>query len=150
MDLDWHYDGDVNIREGGFYWRNDAYDENQVHVVQVVPSKDSGGPDNLFRLLVGIVDMSGYERRATALSMAGLNAESAARWEVVSAFVAVHGVEPDEDYFIRIGKPDPYHVARGDDPEPDVILRSNTSLRKWVTREYLHREPQPTASIPVP
>lgn len=147
-DLDWHYFGDVNLREGGLYWRNDAYDADQVHVVQVLPSKASGGPDNLFRILVGIVDMSGRERLSAALAMAGLAPDTATRWEVVNAFVGAHGVEADEDFFLRAGPVDQLHVRVGDvpDPDPDVVLKSNTSLRRWLKREYLHPEPKPSAA----
>lgn len=140
-DLEWHYLGDVNIRHGGFYWRNDAVHEDSVHVVKVIPYRDADGPDNLFRIKVGLLEIPEEPKVTEALAFIGLTRENTQREDVIAALVSFYGIDDDEDYVLRIGTPDPHWEGREENnPQPEVILRSNTSLRKWITREYLHKE----------
>ena len=43
----WNYNGDINLREGGFFWREDGQDD-YVLAVRVTPCSHAGGPCNLF------------------------------------------------------------------------------------------------------
>lgn len=46
----WHYNGDVNIEHGGFFYDLSTFEQGYVDVVRVVPCSDAGGPDNYFWL----------------------------------------------------------------------------------------------------
>jgi len=146
----WHYQGDVDLRQGGLFWRETGDDE-MAWIVRVSPCSDAGGPDNLFRLAAGHVHIPGDpDRRGKALAALGLSPKDASRQDLVTAFAAWQAPDFDEERVIRIGPPDRFHSGRGDAPEPDTVLRDGTDLRKWVTREFLHREPVPEASGPRP
>jgi len=140
---EWHYHGDVDLRHGGLFWREDGDDE-QVWIVRVIPCSDAGGPDNLFHVQAGhlyLGDDASMHR--AALTCCGSDPENFTREELVLAVEAYDGqaFNPDEERVVRIGTPDPFWSGRGENPEPNTVLRSNVSLRKFVTREFLHKEP---------
>jgi hypothetical protein len=147
---EWHYSGDVNLRHDGFYWREDSSDD-QAWIVRITPLSMSGGPDNLFRVEAGYLHLPENESiRRSALSIIGVEPGKATQENLVHAFESYHALDVDEERVIRIGKPDEFWSGRGDPPEPDVVLRSDASLRKYVTREFLHAEPVISASVAGP
>jgi hypothetical protein len=150
-DLDfngWIYDGDVGIRHGGFYWKRRSEDSTEVDIVQVHPLSDEGGPDNMFRIMVGIVDLAD-ERIGEARISAGMPADHDDIHVDVRALIGYSGfADMDENYLIRIGRKDDLWVGRGEQPEPDLVLNGNASLRNWIKREYLHPdEPSSSSSM---
>jgi len=142
----WHYNGDVNLEYGGFWWREDGADD-YVLAVRVTPCSDAGGPDNLFHVERGSIylpqDAAG---RATRLSVCGYidppDANPAtARTLYVDAAIAYGGIERDTyrgETVVQVGaKLDDCAEVGGWQPTPDVILRGNASLRRYIKREFL-------------
>lgn len=147
----WNYVGDQNLREGGFYWKVDDTDTQSVSVVQIIAYSAAGGPDNLFQLKTGLImwDLVRGDILESARTHSGLvGGEQFALGDDVAALIGYQGVDnPDEDWTLRIGPVDPYWGGVGEFPEPEHVLRDGTSLRKWIQREYLHREkPEPAAT----
>ena len=141
----WNYSGDVSIRHGGMYWRDDNVSDDQVHLVEVSPLSDEGGPDNLFRVRVGMLHIpDNAETLEKAHSVTGSDPATASREETVLAMRSWQDMDADEVFVLRIGTPDQFWSGREENnPEPVVVLRSDASLRNWIKREYLHPEPSP-------
>lgn len=60
---------------------------------------------------------------------------------LVHAHLASNGIEVQSSRAIRIGPVDPFWKdghERGWNPEPDIILRANTSLIKYVKKNYCY------------
>lgn len=144
----WTYNGDVGIRHGGFYWRRRSEDDSAVDIVQVLPLSDEGGPDNMFRIVTGHVDLDD-DRLPEARISCGMPADhDDIRVDVVALLSYSGFADYDQDYLIRIGKKDELWHGRGDQPVPDEILNGNASLRNWIKREYLHPGvPEASASM---
>lgn len=150
MDVNgWTYSGDVNIQHGGYYWRQDPGlsddHSDSFHIVEVVPYRDLGGPDNLFRIRVGDLTVSrNLETRAEALKVVGVELEDASDQDLVDAFRAQpHTFDADIEYTLRIGPVDTLWSGRGTFPEPCEVIRAGSSLRKHIVREYVFDEPSP-------
>jgi hypothetical protein len=76
---------------------------------------------------------------AAALASWGTTAAEATREVLVLALEGYGGAsDVDVEVVVRVGTPDEAWSGRGEFPDPDYVLRSNQSLRKWVEREYLH------------
>ena len=134
----WNYNGDVGLRHGGFYWREDGADDYVV-VVDVTPCSAAGGPDNLFWIAEGSVYIT-PERAATALESCDMTYADATRGQIVESIMAYYGMETDTQTVLRIGRAeDPNDSWRWSEHpvEPDVVLRGNAKLRRWVERECL-------------
>ncbi len=135
----WNYNGDVNLREGGFFWREDDSD-NYVLAVRVTPCRDAGGPCNLFDIESGSIYLPlEPAKRKSALDVCGYDLETATRSQFVDAFMAYHGIDGGDETVIRIGPPDPFFNDRGGawNPKPDTILRANRSLERYVHDNFL-------------
>lgn len=137
----WQYEGDIDCRHGGLWWRDpDAPD--YVDAVQVTPCSNGGGPDNLFHIETGIIYLPvESEERAHALAMIGVVPKDATLGDLVHAFNCYYGIERDAYskgvHVVQIGaKPDGGSYA-GWHPMPDTILRGNASLRRFVRRKFL-------------
>ncbi len=136
----WQYTGDMSLEYGGFYWKDEG-DPESVEALKVTPCSDAGGPDNLFHVESGTVYMN-PERLESALDVIGLTPETASRNDVIYAFQAYSGLDRDAyggERVIRIGPDESDYMRRsgGWNPEPDVILRAGTDLRKWIERNWL-------------
>jgi hypothetical protein len=136
----WNYCGDKDIREGGFYWREDGADD-YVLAVRVTPCSAAGGPDNLFYVEEGSIYLDAA-KAADVLSVIGMTPVEASRADWVYAALAYAGIERDGEAVVRIGKDerasDPWRYSdSGWNPEPTVILRGNASLRRYIERDWL-------------
>ena len=136
----WQYTGDLDLKEGGFFWLDEG-DDDCVQAVVVTPCSSAGGPDNLFHIEVGSIYFA-RDKYADYLSVIGMEPEQATREDVIYAAQAYAGIERDHETVVRIGKDeratDPWRWKEtGWNPEPDVVLRGNASLQRWVEREYL-------------
>lgn len=133
----WQYIGDINLRHGGYYWREDGADD-YVLAVRVTPCSDAGGQDNLFQIESGSIYIgTDATRIASALDCIGATPDTATRAQVVDALLAYGGIETDSETIVQIGKRDTDASPNGWNPEPDVTLRGNAKLRLYVKREYL-------------
>jgi hypothetical protein len=135
----WNYNGDGNLRAGGFYWREDGA-EDYVLAVRVTPCPSAGGPSNLFHIESGSIYLPpDPAKRKIALGCCGYAFETATRSEIVDAFMSYCGIDGGDETVIRIGPPDPFFIDRGDawNPEPDTILRANRSLERYVRNTFL-------------
>jgi len=147
-DLDfngWTYDGDVGIRHGGIYWRRRSEDAPEVDIVQVHPLSDEGGPDNMFRIMVGNIDLSDERIGEARISCGMPDDHDDINVDVRALFSFSGFADYDQDFILRIGKEDSLWNGRGEHPTPDLVLNGNASLRNWVKREFLHPE-EPSAS----
>ena len=134
----WNYVGDVSLRHGGYYWREDDADD-YVLAVEIIPCSDAGGPDNLFWINEGSIYIT-PERAAAALESYVDNPADATRAQIVDAVMGHYGMERDAETVLRIGPvedPDDAWRWEGMTAEPDVVLRGNAKLRRWVERECL-------------
>lgn len=142
-DKRWKYSGDISIRHGGYYWRNDGWSD-YVLVVRVTPFSDAGGNDNEFWVEEGslyIPDDKPQEMGA-AFSCCGiaqeeLNALTPVRRRrvIVDCLIAYRGFDIDTTHNVRIGPAQP--ECREGPFSADTFLRANSSLRNWVRRNCL-------------
>ena len=132
----WSYNGDCNLRNGGFYWKEDGADD-YVLAVDITPCADGGGADNLFHIADGSIFIGDDPARiASALNIIGETIETASREDIVYAMRAYCGLDGPSESVVRIGK-EQESSPNGWNPEPDTILRGNASLRKYIERNYL-------------
>lgn len=136
----WNYSGDVNLRYGGFFWREDDADD-YVLALRVTPCSDVGGSDNLFHIEQGSIYLpKDAAPLKNALATIGKTPETATRLDIVYAFMAYNGIDRHSyngETDIRIGPADKHANPNGWNPKPNVVLRSNASLRNYVRRELL-------------
>ena len=135
---DWQYRGDVNLSEGGYFWREDGADDYVV-VVEIIPCSAAGGPDNLFWINEGSIYIT-PERAKTALEGVYEPDHEPTRADIVDAIMGHYGMERDIETTLRIGKPEPDPDCWRFDSanfEVDVVLRGGSSLERWVKRECL-------------
>ena len=137
----WHYNGDVNLTYGGYYWREDGADD-YVLVVRVIPCSDAGGPDNLFCIEQGSLYLPGdTDKRRRALGVCGWEKEeNPSREMLVDAFIAYGGIDQDCMNGATVVRFGPAHPIGRDswNPAPDVILRANANLKKYVKDNFLN------------
>lgn len=137
----WNYSGDINVEEGGFYWKEDGADD-YVLAVRVTPCADAGGPSNLFWIESGSVYLGDKVKQDSSLSIIGVEPGEATRRDYVEAALAYGGVEPD--YYngrlvVQIGKPQEASDSWqwGGAGDVDVQLRGNASLARYIRAEFL-------------
>lgn len=133
----WHYEGDINLEYGGFYWREMGLPDC-VEVVRVTPVSDAGGPNNVFEICTGSISLSPANLKG-ALSCCGFESANPTRAELVFAFYHYCGIETDETLIVRVGPIDAFWSdGRGGwNPAPDRILRANADLARFVRKEFL-------------
>lgn len=132
----WNYNGDVNLKCGGYFWRVNNPTDDFAEIVDVVPESDMGGPDNVFLIEIGSIYFN-PETRADALKCCGYaDDETLTTGMLVDAYKAYSGVEGDYSMTIQIGKDDPFRSR--DSHFPDVyVIRGNWKLKNYVKREFL-------------
>lgn len=153
----WHYVGDMDLENGGYFWREDDA-ADYVCVVDVTACADAGGPSNLFHIETGTIFMpTDREEISIVLKCSDHKladngdlvstdgktvAKGSFRWRsiVAEASRAYHGLQPDAwgaATVVQIGKDEGPFVRGGWSPNPDVILRGNAKLENYVRRECL-------------
>lgn len=147
----WNYTGDMNIENGGLFWKGESSDD-YVEVVEVTPCSDAGGPDNLFHVATGTLYMP-HDKRQDALDTCGYKLVDGGILDctgevhpldtlhgqtlLVDAFRGSHGIERDSETVVRIGPVDEYSGGvNGWNPEPDTILRADAKLRNYLRKEF--------------
>lgn len=150
------YCGDINIEHGGYFYSAAEWKHGYAEAVRVVPCSDAGAQDNCYwieELTVLIPDSN--EKLLDVLKVCGWSVDgngniydshsntdiadrgtAAYRAAVIDACIAHGAYDQDSSTCVSIGKPDPEY--RGREPiEPDTVLRANTSLERYVRRNYL-------------
>lgn len=140
MANEWQYIGDVNLENGGLFWREDG-SADYVLAVQVTPASDLGGPENMFHIETGSIYLPEDEaKRKSALDTIGVELGKETRQELVIAFNAYHGIDRDAwngETWIRIGKPCPYTTPDNWTIEPEFIFHGNSKLKTIVAANHL-------------
>jgi hypothetical protein len=133
----WNYCGDVDLRYGGFFWKEDGA-KDYVLCVDVIPCSDGGGADNRFVIEYGSIylPIDDAAKLKSALDTIGATIETATRVDIVYAFKAYHGIDDRESRCVQIGKAEDVE-RNGWNPEPDYVLRSDAKLKNFVKREFL-------------
>ncbi len=128
----WQYNGDLNIEEGGLFFREDGFDD-YVTAIRVTPCSDGGGPSNLFHIETGSIYFS-PDKLESALDIIGVKPADATVTDKAIAFCAYYGIDRDSyngERVVRIG--DAEEVEReGWNPEPDDILPEGSKLADYV------------------
>lgn len=138
---EWQYNGDVNIRYGGYYWKEDGADD-YVLAVLITPCSDAGGPDNQFWIEEGLIWLGDSERQTRALDCIGVVPGDATRRDYVEAALAYYGIERDSEQTLQtlqIGAKagDASHSWGGFPGGSDIILHGNAKLRRFIERDIL-------------
>jgi hypothetical protein len=150
----WNYNGDISLKHGGFYWREDGLGlDDYVIAVRVTPCSDAGGPDNVFHIETGSIYMPqeidaanralaccGYsiDANGTVTDCTGVrHTGKRARAILVDAWLAYHGTDREAEYIVRIGPAEPGAQGWCADEEPNRILRAGSSLRNYVKHAFL-------------
>jgi hypothetical protein len=132
----WHYVGDVDIMNGGYFWREDGQ-EDYVLCVRVTACADAGGPENMAWVETGSIYLfnpNGSERRRALDYIGWPEDEAPTRAAIVNAMLGYQGLDKDEGATVRIGKPDPFYNGR-EEIEPDTVLRAGANLKNWIKRQ---------------
>ena len=147
MSKRWHYIGDVNLEHGGVFIQEGDYPD-YCNAVRVTPCSDAGGPENWYRIESGTVYMGDAQHMVSALECCDESAD-APQWRkgyAMMCYMAMDvgrvtnsGCYAGPDTIVQIGaKRGDYDSWRWDDErEPDYVLRGNTSLRRYVKREFM-------------
>ena len=135
----WHYIGDVNLEHGGAFIREGDWPD-YCDAVQVTPCSDAGGPDNWYWIESGTIYLGNPQHVQSALECCDESAD-APQWRIgyaVLSYMGMNEYQPGRT-IVQIGaKRGDCDSWRWDDEiEPDIVLRSNVSLRRFVRREYL-------------
>lgn len=138
---DWHYQGDMNIEHGGFFYNLKTYADGYVDYVSVEPFSDAGGQDNGFWIETGSVTIPFDERLEEALASFCLREEylrttdDKARWHMAVGCCFDYGLRDRESCeSIQIGPDDPFH--KGEYIPYDRRVRDGVDLHSWVKRHY--------------
>ena len=141
--MNWTYNGDINLRHGGFFWRQENPKDDFVEAVDVFQYPDD--EDNfIFRVVSDTIYMP-REKYKTALETCGYvwlpkshqivdctgHTPTDTLPLLVDAFYAYHGLDNTSQVFkIQIGGPkNPDHY--------DYRLNPNSSLREFIHLEFL-------------
>lgn len=128
----WQYSGDMNIEEGGLFFREDDADD-YVLAIRVTPCSDAGGPSNLFHIETGSIYFS-PDRLESALDVIGVKPADATVADKAIAYCAYHGIDRDSyngERVVRIGDAEEEN-PNGWNPEPDDILPEGSKLADYV------------------
>jgi len=131
------YSGDINIEYGGVFYSLKDWQWGYVNAVRVTPCSDAGGPDNCFWVDRLTVNIREGDKLADILRTMGWSADempkgAKRRHMLVDAHVGYGAYDQESSTMVRIGKPDPFYSGREGRFDPDIILRGNTSLRRYV------------------
>lgn len=140
----WHYSGDVNLEHGGVFYDLSNWSHGYASAYRVVPCSDAGGPDNEFWIEELTVNRQFGRKEITqaldCIGMQGTKYEALTRARqahvLFDALLSYGRYDQMNSRRVRIGKePDKWSLKpQWDNTEPDIILRGNTSLDRYVRR----------------
>ncbi len=139
------YRGDMNLEEGGYFYRFTPGDD-YADIVEVVPASAMGGPGNLFFISAGSLYMpANDDTLKRALECCGLASDESDPAQIIYALNAYRGFDLSESHVIQIGKRDPYHDYDHGGfgmPADDAItfLGAKTDLRGYVLANHVSWE----------
>ena len=130
----WNYIGDVNVENGGYWWRQERPDDDFVEAVEVVPESDMGGPDNVFMIFMGSIYLGNEDTLKRAAACCGLEGKTLTLAEKVDAVKSYAGMDVDGQHDIQIGPADPH--GKETELKPCQI-RGNWKVKNFIKRNYL-------------
>lgn len=136
----WNYCGDVNLTEGGYFWKQDQPNNDCVDMVEVFPDANMGGADNVFHVFVGSMYITDdMEKRKSALDCVGYEGDpkDATFETLVDALFAYMGMEGSETHAIRIGQIDPLTSDATVSEENIWQIRGNWKLSNYIKKHFL-------------
>lgn len=131
----WNYCGDINLREGGFFWRMDNPNDDFAEVVEIIPESAIGGPDNVFMIHIGSVYFNKSHRQRALDCIGYIGDEEPDMATVVNAHIAYGGMDVSFYDAIQIGPVDK-HSQNETTCNPEKI-RGNWKLENYVKKYYL-------------
>jgi len=132
----WNYNGDMNLENGGYFWRMNNPDDDYADIVDVVSESEMGGPDNIFLIEVGTVYFNPKTRKSALDCCGYADDETLTTSLLIDAYKAYGGVEGDYSVVIQIGKDDPHRPRDSNFPDIEQI-QGNWKLENYVKREFL-------------
>lgn len=153
----WKYMGDVSLEHGGAFFRLDSRNWDEYgygEAVRVTPCSDAGGQDNAYWIEdITILKPERESELKSILDTIGLCMEdghlvdswrgttikagtAAFRLAIAYACLSYGKYDINQSETIQIGKDSPFYDGR-EPVRPDRILRANTSLERFVRREFL-------------
>lgn len=130
----WNYNGDVDLKEGGYFWRMDSPTDDFATAVEVTPESVIDGPNNVFMIETGSIYFN-PETRKSALDCCGYEDNDELTIDMlVDAYKSYAGIECDGRDVIQIGPQDVFNDVSDWNPEQ---IRGNWKLKNYVKRNYL-------------
>jgi len=138
----WTYVGDENAIPAArsFYFRSKVEGTHSFQVVNVDCLAYRDGPENVFELCLGEVDLEDLTpKMERALKEQGIDPATADLRSILDAAAVQVVAEPLRQEYIRIGEAvaDEGDNMLFDVPEPDVVLPPGDSLRAFLEGGYL-------------
>ena len=138
----WHYFGDINIKHGGYFWREDGADD-YVLCVRLTPCSDAGLPDNQYWLECGPVYLGCSDTLRASLECVGQNMasvqelpENQQRAIIVDAVLSYAGLDGSDQHVMQVGPIDPDHS--GEMPlTPDIRLPADADIDAYIQSNWL-------------
>lgn len=135
----WTYSGDANLENGGVFYKLDPSDiqYGYCEAVRITPCSDAGCQDNAFwieRLTVNGFDDE--KRIKNGLDCCGFTDNQPSDEIKAYALVCYGYYDVNSAKIVQIGRKDKYHG--GEFITPDVVLRSNASLKNYVKKHFLN------------
>jgi hypothetical protein len=131
---EWHYNGDMNVKGGGFWWKESGYDDH-VYCVEIIPCSSFGQDDNEFIIYNGSIFLS-KDWQERAINSLQEDNQPATRANIVEQVMRDTGIDGSFTVRICVGK----RKENSDIYKRDEInryLRKNVNLRKWIEEEFL-------------
>ena len=140
------YMGDMDIGEGGYFWRMDSADSDYADICRVIGAADMGGPSNVFYIETGSLYLPGDDNEASALASCGWIEEGAPvePFQRVDAMLSYWGLDSRNETIIQHGANDPFYnfdAPRGyAKPEIARYISERADLRGFVLAEFVNFE----------
>lgn len=133
----WNFDGDVNLTEGGYFWRHNNPSDDWVDIVDVVPESLIGGADNVFIIFVGSLYISPENLKIAFESFDATDEEKKTLQCKVMALIGYYGYDTDMTHYIRIGGVDPLSDETMVSEDELEVIRGNWKLKNYVKKHFL-------------
>lgn len=133
-DNEWHYHGDMNVKEGGFWFKESGYDDH-VYYVELIGHDNFGGAANEFTVHRGSIYLGDKDIERIKTKWTGQPDTERSRYDVIFEQFAYAGGDTDYTTCLRIGKDkrDQFDNSR----DVDDVLHWNTNLRRYIENEFL-------------
>jgi hypothetical protein len=135
------YSGDINIEHGGFFYDTRGLKYDYMDATRVTPCSDADGPNNQFwveHLTVNIRKGAELQKILACIGVDELPRGAAARRDaMIDAHIAYGAYDVERVAVVQLGKHASHAPTTFNPVTSDVVLRGNTSLRRYVRQ--LHK-----------